>query len=223
MKFGTLFVFFLAFATLSAQDFTQAGQNDPAAKTILDKVRAKYEAFTSMEAGFTLSIEIPEEPKEDQSGKLVQQGDKYRLDLASQTIICDGKTAWLYLKTNKEVQINSVEDVAEEGFLSPQDLLRIYEANDYVYALVNEYAEGGRTYAQIEFKPLDKNSEYSKLRVTIDKTNYQVKQIKAFAKDGSRYTLQVTSFKTNGVYPATTFVWNKSECPDCYVEDLRID
>lgn len=221
-------MFFLAM-TMTAMSqpaknqYAKTADSDPAAKAILEKVKVKYEAYKSVEATFTLSIEIPDQPKEDQQGKLVQAGDKYRLELANQTLVCDGKSIWLYLKQNKEVQINNFDPEEEEAFLSPRDLLRIYEREDFVYVLSNEYSEGGKVLQDIEFKPTDPNSEYSKMRLSVDKATSQIKRIKAFAKDGSRYTLTVGVFKSNQTYPASAFVWNKTECPDCYVEDLRID
>lgn len=213
--------------TLLAQpkvnQYSKSTDSDPAAKAVLEKVKVKYEAYKAIEATFTLTIEIPDQPKEEQAGKLVQQGDKYRLELASQHLICDGKSVWLYLKQNKEVQINTFDPDEDSGFLSPKDLLRIYEREDFVYVLSNEYSEGGKILQDIEFKPLDASSEYSKMRLTVDKATSQIKRIKAFSKDGSRYGLTVGAFKTNLTYPASMFTWTKAECPDCYVEDLRID
>lgn len=223
--FSVCFSLSLVFATAQpgANQYTKAGDSDPAAKAILEKVKTKYEAYKSVEAAFSLLIELPNAEKEEQAGKLIQQGKQYRLELATQHLICDGKSIWLYLKENKEVQINNFEEDEDSGFLSPMDMLRIYEREDFVYVLSNEYAEAGKIIQDIEFKPLDPNSEYSKMRLSVDKTSSQIKRIKAFAKDGSRYTLTVNTFKSNLAYPAATFVWNKTECPDCYVEDLRID
>ena len=213
-----------ATAAFSQQNqYAKAGDSDPEARAILEKVKTKYEAYKSIEATFTLSIELPEQPAEEQTGKLIQQGDQYKLDLAAQQLICDGKSIWLYLKNNKEVQINNFDAEEESAFLSPRDLLRVYEREDFVYVLVNEYAENGAILQDIEFKPLDPNSEYSKLRLSVEKGSSQIKRIRAFAKDGSRYALTLNSFKSNQSYPASTFVWNKATCPDCYVEDLRID
>jgi len=219
--FSLLAVFVAAQPTKN--QYTKAADSDPAATAILQKVRAKYEAFKSVEATFSLVIELPDAEKMEQSGKLIQAGKQYRLELPDQQLICDGKSLWLYLIENKEIQINNFEEDEESGFLSPMDLLRIYEREDFVYVLSNEYPEAGKVLQDIEFKPLDPNSEYSKMRLSVDKATSQIKRIKAFAKDGSRYTMTVATFKSNLAYPASTFVWTKAQCPDCYVEDLRID
>ncbi len=199
--------------------------SDPAAKAILEKLRTKYEAYKTVEADFKLIIEIPEEDKEVQTGNLAQKGEQYRLKLDNQSIYSDGKTLWLYLKSNNEVQINNVDDFEEEDedFLSPKDLLRIYEKEDFIYALTNEGTEKGVAIQQIEFKPTDKDSEYAKMRLTIDKRKNQIMRIKAFAVDGARYTMDVTKFKPNLAYKTTDFTFNPKDFPGIHVEDLRID
>lgn len=199
--------------------------SDPAAKVILEKLRNKYEAYKTVEADFKLTIEIPEEDKEIQTGNLAQKGEQYRLSLDNQAIYSNGKTLWLYLKSNNEVQINNVEDFEEEeeDFLSPKDLLRIYEKEDFIYALTNDGYENGLAVQQIEFKPIDKDSEYAKMRVTIDKKKTQIIRIKAFAIDGARYTMDVTKFKPNLSYTNADFVFNPKDFPGIHVEDLRID
>jgi outer membrane lipoprotein carrier protein len=216
----------LALPVLQAQpttDYTKASDSDPAATAILERVKANYDSYTSLEASFTLQIEFPEEPMEEQTGKMVQQGEKYRVDLEAQSIICDGSTVWLYLPNNREVQINDADFGEEEGMLSPTDLLQAYESGEYVYVLVNEFMENGVAVQQIEFKPLDPESEFTKMRLTVEKGSAKIVRMKTFSRDGSRFTLILDQLTPNKTFPASTFTWQTSECPDCYVEDLRID
>ena len=210
--------------TVSVFAQTEAETSDPKAKAILKKMEAKYETYKTVGADFTLTIEIPEEEKEVQKGSISQQGDKYRVDLEHQAVYSDGKSLWLYMKHSNEVQINDVDDFEDDGeMLSPKDLLRIYEKEDFIYQLVNEDYENGVMIQQIEFKPTDKDSEYAKMRVTIDKKKLEIKRIKAFSKDGSRYTMEVQKFKPNQKYGSADFVFNPDEYPDIFVEDLRIE
>ncbi len=208
----------------STNTFSKATESDPAATAVLEKLRQKYEAYTSMEATFSITIEIPEEDRIEQLGKMSQSGDKYRLDMEQQSIISDGTTLWAYLKNNNEVQISDAEDLEGEGeIMSPKDILKIYESGEYVYVLVDEYNQDGTIVQQIEFKPLDRDSDYAKLRLTIDKKATQIKNIKAFSKDGSRYTLKLTKFVSNKDFPKGHFRFDTAQYPDIYVEDLRMD
>ena len=221
-----LLIALLSFFTdgLFAQNYTKAEDSDPKAKEALGKMRKKYTAYDVLEADFSLEIEVPEQPKEVQKGKLTQQGDKYRLKLGGRTLVSDGKSSWLYIEKNKEVQINDVDEDQEEGGISsPKDLLKAYEWDDYVYALVNEFTENGKLVQQIEFKPTKKDSDYSKIRLTLDKKTSDVISIKSFGKDGTRYTVIVNKLTPNKQVTASTFTFSKSECPDCHFEDLRVD
>lgn len=209
--------------TESKDQYTKAGDSDPEATAILKKLRQKFDAFNSLEADFTLEIQLPEQPKEVQKGTLVRQGDKYKLDLSSQSVISDGKALWLILHNNKEVQINNVPDPDEvEGsLLTPEALFNFYENGKYVYQFVNEFVENGKLVQHIEFKPLDQYSDYSKLRLVVDKRKNEIVSVTAFAKDGSRYIFSIGEFRPNKTYASNFFVFDKSKYPDYYVEDLR--
>jgi len=202
--------------------FTEKGSSDPIAKATLDKVKKNYQSYKSLEATFTLDIELAEQPKETQKGKIAQQGDKYILDLGGQNIISDGKSIWMVMPRNKEVQVSNVPSKDEEGsILTPQALFRFYEKGSYIYAVVNEYTEAGKALQQIEFKPTDRNSEYSKIRLTVEKKTASVTSIKAFSKDGSRYTFNITKLTPNKTFDANYFAFNKAKYPGYHIEDLR--
>ncbi|HMO40888.1 MAG TPA: outer membrane lipoprotein carrier protein LolA [Saprospiraceae bacterium] len=214
----------MAFA-LPAQtktDYNKAADSDPRAKAILDKVQKKYEGYKSLEAAFALDIELPEQPKESQKGKVARSGDKYRVELAGQSVICDGKSIWLIMSSNKEVQINNMPDADEDtDILSPQSLFNFYQKGKFAYVLVNEYSQGGKAVQEIEFKPLQKNFDYSKIRMTVNKTTSEVLNVKAFGKDGSRFTITISQLVPNKAFTADYFTFDKAKYPGYHVEDLR--
>ena len=217
MKNTFLFVLMIA---SSWQIFGQES-SDPATKVILEAMKTKVESYENMVVDFSLTIAFPEEDPEEQKGKLMLSGDQYNLDLGSQTIISDGKTLWFYLKARNEVQINDYVEDEEGDIMSPKELFKIYEKDDYIYALVFEGMEKGRAVQKIEFKPTDPESEYSKMRMTLDKGKKELMRVKAFGKDGSRYTLNLDSFKANADLSASTFQFDASDYPDVQIEDLR--
>lgn len=222
-------LFLLVFASsLSAQvkerdQYTKAEHSDPAAKAILDKLRKKFEAYQSLEADFTLEIQLPEQAKEVQKGTLIRQGDKYKLDLSTQSVVSDGKTLWLILHNNKEVQVNNMPDPEDMqgSLLTPEALFTFYDRGEYVYQFVNEFTEEGRLVQHIEFKPLDRYSDYTKLRLVVDKRKNEVVSVTAFGRDGSRFTFRIGTFTPNKSYAAGFFTFDKAKYPGYYVEDLR--
>lgn len=202
--------------------FTSADESDPQAKAILEKLKSKYQAYSSIEAKFTLEIEIPEQPIEKQTGLIRQKGDQYYLELGNQVIISDGEAIYLVLKNNKEVQINDMPDEDEDdSLLSPSSMFNFYEKGEFVYFLTNEMMEKGKAIQQIEFKPLDDYAEYSKLRMTVERDAKKIVRIKAFSKDGSRYTFKLNQLSPNKSFGSAQFRFDAAKFPGYHVEDLR--
>jgi len=214
----------LSFSALKAQSAAPKPEtSDPEAKKILDKIRKKYETYKTLEAAFTLTIELPGQPKEVQKGTIGQDGSKFRLDMDQQIIVSDGKTNWVYLKKNNEVQINDADPSGDDnGFLTPSDLLNRYQKGDFIYAVTDKTTQNSKVLTQIEFKPKDRNSEYSKLRVDIDEKTQTIESIKAFAKDGSRYTFAISKLTPNKAFGTTHFSFDPKKYPSVRVEDLRM-
>ncbi|MDO8366700.1 MAG: outer membrane lipoprotein carrier protein LolA, partial [Saprospiraceae bacterium] len=197
-------------------------KNDPEAKKVLDKIRKKYDAYKTVEASFTLAIEVPGEQKEVQKGTIAQEDKKFRLDMSDQIIVSDGTTTWAYQKKSNEVQVNNADPSDVNGFLTPKDLLSRYQKGDFLYTITDKTTEGGKLLTQIEFKPKAKNSEYSKLRVAIDEKAGTIQSIKAFAKDGSRYTFLIMQLTPNKAIAASQFTFDTSQFKGVRVEDLRM-
>jgi outer membrane lipoprotein carrier protein len=213
----------LTTTTYSQDNNTFTETSDPAATAILDKVKKEYLSYSSLEIDFTLTIALPEEKEEIQKGKIAQQGEKYRLKMGPQEIICNGEALYLYLKERNEVQINDLtEDAEEVNIMSPKDLFTLYEKGEYIYGIVNEGKEAGKSIVQIEFKPTDRYSEYTKLRLTLEKGTNKVMHMKVFSKDGSKYTLAIDKLTPNKTFSNSHFTFNVKDYPNIRVEDLRM-
>lgn len=210
---------------MSSQMFAQTTAapetNDPVAKKLLDKVRKKYDAYKVVEATFTLTIEVPGQPKEVQKGSIAQDGKKFRLDMNDQTIVSDGVTTWVYQKKNNEVQINEADPNDANALLTPKELLSRYQKGDFLYAITDKTTEGDKVLTLIEFKPKERNSEYSKLRVAIEEKTLSIKSVKGFAKDGARYTFLITRLTPNKTLPVGYFSFDPKLYKGIRIEDLR--
>jgi outer membrane lipoprotein carrier protein len=206
IQLGAMLLLSTTLYVANAQTPKSAETSDPEAKLLLDKVRKQYEAYQSVEASFTLTLEMAEQKLEVRKGTIVQQGEKYRLELSDKTIICDGATVWFHNKRNREVQINTATSGGSTGLLSPRELMRIHERKDFIYTITSEGVDNGKPCQFVELKPTNKNSEYSKLRLSVDKKTNQIIGIKAFGKDGSRYTMVINELTPNKTYPIHFFL-----------------
>ena len=108
------------------------------------------------------------------------------LDTEQQQIISDGETVWVYLKDIQEIQINDADFSEDDGFMSPSTVFDMYNSNEFIFALGNSVTDKGTTLQEVEAKPTDKYSDYSKFRITLNEKAKTISNMKIFSKDGSR-------------------------------------
>ena len=79
-----------------------AKQND--AEKLIERISKRYKAFKTIKADFVYTIENKQQKSiEKQKGNILVKGNKFRLDIANQLIICDNKTIWTYSREVNEV------------------------------------------------------------------------------------------------------------------------
>lgn len=194
-------------------------QGDKKAKDILSGVSSKYRSYKSMKADFSYTLENPTAKiKETQAGTIILSGAKYRLAIAGQEVICDGKTIWTYMKEAKEVQVNSVDPA--EGGIKPNEIFTMYEKG-FLYKYVDEKKVGGKVQQNIELTPTDKTKNFFKIKLTVDKASKQIVKSVIFEKTGNRYTYAIKEFMPNFAINAGTFMFDAKKYPGVEVVDLR--
>ncbi len=200
---------------LTAQD---NDKGDRKSNEVLEKLTARTESYKTIEVEFVYKMENTEAGiDESTEGKLIVEGDKYRLNIAGQTVISDGSTLWTYIADAEEVQINSLEDSEES--ISPNKLLSSYN-EEYRSKFIKEDFIYGTTAYIIDLTPIEGKSYY-KVRLIIDKEKDQLLEATIFDKNGSTYSYVIRKFTPNVDVPATTFSFDKSEFPDADVIDMR--
>jgi outer membrane lipoprotein-sorting protein len=193
---------------------------DKAATKLLDDLASKYDKYSSIEIDFNMDITYADATKESFKGQIIQEGSKFVFIGGAQDIYCDETAVWFHLKSRNEVQINDYDyDPEDLSVITPKDLLKQYQSGKYDYQLLEE----DNTKVLIEFKPLDRDSEYAKFKIDIAKKTNQINKVQAFNKDGSTIVISVTGQKTNKKYPISTFAFNPKKYPGIHIEDLRID
>ena len=209
---------------LSTSFFQVIGQPyEKKAKAILDEVSAKIKSYKSIKIEFTYRFESGDNKNKtaakpvDKAGSLQIKGEKYNLNISGQTIICDGKTIWTYIKDSKEVQIKSVDPVNEDE--NPQKILTGYNAN-YKPKLIKEDVIGGKEVYIIDLTPI-KGKSFFRIRMVIDKNKKQVISSTVDQKDGSKIIYNIKTFATDIPLNDALFTFNKAEYPGVEVIDMR--
>jgi len=65
------------------------------------------------------------------------------------------------------------------------------------------------------------DSEYSKIRLLIDKDKMQIFQVEYFAKDGNQVTIEIQKLTPNGPVEEKNFTFDKAAYPKVEVVDMR--
>lgn len=213
-----------AMAFLSAASHAQMPKEvpDAKAKEILDEVSKKTKSYTSIKAEFTITSAGPDgKTKDNTSGTMQHKGNKYKLEIKGQTIYCDGKTQWTYIKDDNEVQINDAPDPNKSDNINPANIFTIYEKG-FKYKFDKEEMQNGVTVEIVNLYPLDPGKKpYHTVKLTIDKVKKQIIAVKIFNKDGNTTTINVKSFIPNMDMPDATFIFNKKDFPGVTETDLR--
>jgi outer membrane lipoprotein-sorting protein len=216
------FLFLCILLLLAPYIHSQSETNDPKATAILDKVKERFNSLPQFEMSYQLKLQFPEQPEEIQKGSILKKGTSFRVINEMQTIVCDGKTLWVHLKDIEEIQIMDATDESLAGMLDPETFLSEFVDGQFIYGLTYDGSEGGKNVQKIEFKPMDPTSEYSKLRLTLDKSRNDILSLESFQKDGSRYTIIFNTLNPQPVVSADAFRFDPKKFPGTHVEDLRM-
>lgn len=199
---------------------------DAKAKAILDEVAKQTKTYTSIKTEFTSVMEKQESNTksavtETQSGSIQLKGTKYKLEFKGQTIFCDSKTQWTYIKESNEVQINNAPDPNATDNINPVNIFTLYEKG-YKYKYEKEDVVNGAKVDIINLYPTEPDKKsYHTIRLTIDKAKKQIIAVKMLNKNGTSNTITVKNFTTNTEMADTMFTFNKADYKGVEVVDLR--
>jgi len=219
MKKLAIYILFAAI-TVNTAFAQKAMEQDAKAKAILKQVSVKYRTYNSIKTDFTFVLDAPQTPKQTQTGSLITatKSNKYKVTMADQDIITDGKTQWTYQKKDKEVQINSAS--SGDSGMNPAQLFTMYEKG-YKYVYTGDQKVNGKLCQVIDLSPEDDKNTFFKIRLMIDKAKTQIYSAILFDKNGSHYSYTLNNFVPNAKVSDADFTFDKSKYPGVHVEDLR--
>ncbi len=207
------------FVVCSIQSAT--AQNDPKAKAVLDAVSKKVTSLKSLKADFSLNLTGGKGGKvtDTKKGTVTLKGQKYRVLLSGQEIICDTKTIWTYSKESKEVNISNYNPA--EQTINPAKLFTNFYDKEYKYSYKGERKEKGKNCDVVELTPTNNSKQFSKIELMVDKATSMIVGGNITEKNGNKYQYSVSNFVPNANVPDTYFTWNPKEHPGVETVDLR--
>jgi len=206
------------FLTLLISNQFLFAQAKKTSEEILKEVSEKTKSYSSIKVNFTYNMDNPgAKVHESETGTLIVKGDKYRLDIAGQVVICDATTTWTYISDANEVQVNAVEN--DEGIITPTRLLSSY-SEDYRSKITGEITKNSIVQYVIELKP-NADKSITAVELNIDKEQLRIMRIAIQDKSGNTFTYMVNKFETNVAVKDTDFSFNAKDYPGVEVIDMR--
>lgn len=182
LKYITSILFAFIFS-VNASSAQESAETRKAAK-ILNQVSKHYKTLKSLKTSFEIQITEPGAKKSSiEKGTLYLSGNKFKIELPDNEIVCNGKTQWFYMKGVNEVHISKYEPATDQ--ITPNNIFTIYEKG-FKYRWLEQKTEGANTVDIIELIPKDKqeSKEYTKIKLTIDSKAKKILGSEIFYRSG---------------------------------------
>lgn len=186
------------------------GQNDLAAKTILDAASGTMSSYNNISMDFDYVLDnTAEDVKQEMSGDVILEGEKYVVNLFGSTQIFDGSKTYTIIPENEEVNISDA-DIDEANTFTPSKFYSFYKSG-YSYALGDIKQVNGKKVQYIKLTPIDSNSEVSQILVGIDTKTNHIYQIIEIGMNQTRTILTANNIKTNQPIEGSVFVFDEKK------------
>ena len=185
-------------------------QSDQTAKSILDKASSTMSAYRNLSMDFDYVLDNKaEDVKQEMSGDVIINGEKYVVNLFGSTQIFDGSKTYTIIPENEEVNISD-EDLDEESTFTPSKFYSFYESG-YTYKMDELKQIGGKKIQFVKLTPIDTNSEVTNILVGIDTKTNHIYQVIEIGVNQTRTILTAKNIKTNQQMNGSIFAFNEKK------------
>ena len=149
---------------------------------------------------------------ESEKGHAWLQGEAYKIEMANQQTISDGKTIWSYLIEDEEVMVSNATDGTDN---TPLKLLTSLDES-YVATLTGIDAQG---LATIELA--NPKGQYKRVTLKINTKKVELKNADIYMEDGSKVVVNVEEMKFDQKLDNKFFTFDTKKHPKVDVIDMR--
>lgn len=196
----------LLFATqvVSAQN-----NADALVRLVVDQVKS----HKNVEMAFSYQISPDGKNFSDsEKGHAWLQGEAYKIELADQQTISDGKTIWSYLVDDEEVMVSNASNGTDN---TPLKLLTSLDES-YVATLTGIDAQGNATVELANPK-----GQYKRVTLKINTKKTELKGADIYMEDGSKAVINVEEMKFDQNLEEKFFTFDAKKHPEVDVIDMR--
>ncbi len=201
---------------LTVLSFTATAQT---AKGLLDEVTTKVNGYQNITIDFNYSIRNAKgDIAQDSKGNITIEKDKYVLNFMGVKKISDGNRIYTISPEDEEVTITKF-DKSNPDALLPSEILTFYKSG-YNYAMDIVQNVKGRKIQYVKLTPSNSRSDIKEILLGIDSQTKTIYNKIDIAKNGTKSTLTVNSFKTNQPISKNHFTFTESMYPNYYINKL---
>lgn len=195
-------------------------QTAPLGKDLVKGFSEKMQAYESIKAEFTFTLENLQEGFSDtHKGNLKFKGKSYFLELMGMQVYFDGKTKWQYIPEANEVTISEPTSLDGGFFDDPTQIFRSYE-QDFKSKFIGEKIEKKVSLYEVDLYPEDLSAPYSIIKIIFKKQNLEPVSIKYQGKDGINYIIDVKTFSGNQNLKDNEFTFTPAEHKGIVIVDM---
>lgn len=149
---------------------------------------------------------------EAQKGHAWLQGEAYKIEMAEQQTISDGKTIWSYLIDDEEVMVSNASEGTDN---TPLKLLTSLDKS-YVASLTNIDAQG---IASIELA--NPKGQYKRVSLKVNTKKTELKSADIYMEDGSKLVVNIEKMKFDQKLDDKFFTFDAKAHPNVDIIDMR--
>ncbi len=201
-------IIFTVFIVLISLD--SFSQNGGEAKKILDEVSQKMSSYKNIFVDFDYVLDNKEEDvRQELSGDVLLQGEKYKVNLFGSTQIFDGNKTYTIIPENEEVNVSNA-DIDDKNLVTPSKFYSFYKSG-YSFYMGEKKKIKGKNIQFVKLVPMDSNSEVNSVLVGVDLSSMNIYQVIENGKNGTNTILTAKKIKTNKDLASNLFTFDKSK------------
>lgn len=201
-------IIFTVFIVLISLD--SFSQNGGEAKKILDEVSQKMSSYKNIFVDFDYVLDNKEEDvRQELSGDVLLQGEKYMVNLFGSTQIFDGNKTYTIIPENEEVNVSNA-DIDDKNLVTPSKFYSFYKSG-YSFYMGEKKKIKGKKIQFVKLVPMDSNSEVNSVLVGVDISSMHIYQVIENGKNGTNTILTAKKIKTNQDLASNLFSFDKSK------------
>ncbi|MFB6098111.1 MAG: outer membrane lipoprotein carrier protein LolA [Salinibacter sp.] len=183
----------------------------------LAELQARYERLNGLRAAFiqiTTSEFAGDSTRID--GRVLLQGNKYRVETPGQTVVTNGETTWIYSPADSQVVVNNAD--RSGSTITPQTFLTT-SAEAYEVTATKTTRRNGALHDVLSLTATADTTRFRKATLWVRRTDRIVTRLRATDRNGATLDLRLHDIVVNPAFKDTPFTFSPPEGAE--VVDLR--